>query len=159
MKKSKKALCSAIAVLTLFTGVSIPSNVSSDNGMKSSSIVQVMDADASSSSVVRGRFNGQYWTGLVNICSPNPNKPCKIKICTFSADGWRSGGTIDYVVYSNGRYVTQRYGVGTVAYVKLPAGYSCYQIKIKPHNYGSGIIASGRNFTNSGKCSMWSIDY
>lgn len=157
MKKTKKALCTALAVLTVATGVSLPSAVGSSSLDSKPGIVQMIDANAAS--VKTGRFNNWKWTGYTYVYSTNTRKSPKIKICTFDLAGWRSGGTIDIQIYSsNGRLLKTYNAKGTACNITLPKGYSCYKIRIRPHSYGSGVIASGRNWTNIGKCVMWSMD-
>lgn len=158
MKKTKKALCAVMAALTLFTGTTFAPEISSHIMTEPVSVIQSVDANAAS--VTRGRFNGSNWTGYTTVYSSNTRKTKSIKICTFDVVGCKSWGTIDYEVYSGNKRIASNYnGKGTDAYISLPKGYSSYKIRIRPHNYGSGIIAKGRNFTNTGKCVMWSIDH
>lgn len=157
MKKTKRTLCSVLAALTLFTGTAFAPEISSY--MKSEPVAIVQSVDANAASVIRGCFNGSNWTGFVNVYSSNTRKTKKIKLCTFDMIGWRSNGTIDIQVYSGNKCIYSKYKVQTVANLYLPKGYSSYKVRIRPHNYGSGWFAKGRNFENTGKCVMWSIDY
>ncbi|MDE6034945.1 MAG: hypothetical protein K2G36_03440 [Ruminococcus sp.] len=55
MKKSKKALCTVLAVLTLFTGTAFAPEISSYIKTEPVSVVQSIDANATSA--IKGRFN------------------------------------------------------------------------------------------------------
>lgn len=157
MRILKKALCTTLALLTITAGASLPNTVGAKPLTPTTGIVQMIDANAAT--VRTGRFNSWNWTGYTYINSTNIKKSPKIKICTFDAIGHRSGGTIDIQIFSsNGKLLKTYYTKGTVCYISLPKGYSRYKIRIRPHNYGSGIIGTGRNWTNIGKCVMWSID-
>ena len=173
MKKMKKALCTALAVLTVATGASLPSAVSSGSFDSKPGIVQMIDANAATD-VRRGRFNnnGCSWTGYTYIYATQGrnwrgqwyNKTPKVKLCTFDAMGWRSGGTmLVEVCTSYGKYIGT-YKVKSGSKLTLPGGYSGYKIRIARYifNYGNSstarIRASADNFSNSGACQMWSID-
>ena len=152
MKKTKRTLCSVMAALTLLTGTAFAPEIRSY--IKSEPVTIVQSVNANAASVVTGNFNYTNWTSYTNIYSKNTKKS-KIKLCTFDLGGWRSGGTIDYEVYSNGKRVDYNfYGVRTATNITLPKGYENYKIRIRPHKYNSGA----RNFENNGRCVMWSID-
>lgn len=161
----KKAISTLVTILMAFTMIAVPlptkDNLSVDN---QTSIVQMLDANAVD--VRKGRFNNSNWSGWTYIYANQGrdwrgnwyNKTPKIKLCTFDLCGWRSGGTMDVEVQtSSGKYIGT-YVISSGNKLKLSGGYWSYRVRIKPHNYGSGIWNSGRNFTNIGKCVYWSID-
>ncbi len=159
MRFFKKAMCTSLAVLTITVGASLPKAIAPETYGSSSAVIQIIDADAACA-VKKGYFNGySYWTGDIRVYSKNMSKKAKLKICTFDKAGWRSGGNIDIKVYSpNGSCIKSLTNIDTSYTLTLPKGYSYYKIKIKPHNYGNSIWGQGKNFTNIGKCVMWSMD-
>lgn len=150
MKKITKILMAATMALTLTFGTATQTlPFTNDN---STAIV----AEAANG-VITGRFNGYNWTGSTTVHSCNTKKTCKIKICTFDIAGWWNYGKFDYQVYGDGRYIGT-YNNKSRGTFTLPKGYNTYSVRLRIHNFGSGIIAGGNNFTNQGKCVYWSID-
>ncbi len=163
MKKSKKLMGIVLAGMMMFSAVAVPQALPQDV-QESYSIVQTVGIEANAADVRRGYFNngGASWTGWTYIRATTGRnwrgqtyyKTPKVKMCTFDLMGWRSGGTMSVEVYStSGRYVGT-YKVSSGSKLTLKGGYSGYKIRIKRYMYNS----AARNFTNTGKCVMWSID-
>ncbi len=168
--KNKKLVGVLLAGIMTVSAVGAPTTMTKLGLTEPVSIVQTIEADAANVAVKRGRFqspNSNKWTGWTYINATQGKKwngkkyykKPKIKICTFDLMGWRSGGTIDVQVYtSSGKFVKTYNKLQTAAYITLPGSYSGYKVRVRAHNYGSGIIGAGRTFENDGRCVYWSID-
>ena len=167
--KNKKLVGVLLAGMMAVSAVAAPTAMTKFGIEEPPAIVTTMEASAKAA-VKTGCFqspNPNKWTGWTYINATQGKnwkgqkyyKTPKIKICTFSIAGWRSGGTIDVQGYtSSGKLVKTYNKLQTAANIKLPGGYANYKVRLRAHDYGSGIIGAGRSFENFGACVYWSID-
>ncbi len=163
MKKRSKAMGIALAGMMMLSAVSVPKMLPQDL-QESCSIVQTVEIEADAVDVRTGRFNngGESWTGWTYVEAKSGKnwrgqkyyKTPKVKICTFNSMGWRSGGTMSVQVYSTSGAYVGTYKVKSGDKIKLNGGYSGYKIRIKRYVFNK----FAKDFDNTGKCVMWSID-
>lgn len=124
-----------------------------------SSVIGTTMAAQAAVPVRTGRFDGGT-TVYLSRDSRGRLKNAKVKICTFSRDGFRSSSKIKVTLYNarNGRYITS-FVTNSGTKIKLGNDHAGYIIRLKAYKKeGNSIKTTGNNWTNLGKCYYWSID-